>query len=478
MLDKIKLYINGMPRWKRGLWIGLIVAAPCLILALEAWLFGMHGTYGLVLVNRSIRYLFIILIAYGLAVPVISFLDAVVQSRRPADTIKLPSMPVRMLVIAGIIVPIALFGLLLGMGPNQRVGDKAPQLLLADGSGAHGVPDMAVCFWTKEPTQNTLYWGEGEEQLSIREQKPSRQHAFNLTDLLPDTEYWYRINRGEIFRFTTPPPAGEPLHFAIGSDAHIGAGASRTDLTINMLGQIENPRNDFDTFFFLGDFVELGFRDSHWQDAITIFSQTTSVIPSRPIIGNHDTIFGGLDLYKEYSYPLGMEMETGTRMYYRIDFNDIHFLLLDVEWSAESYTEAQNKWLERQLAVIPPEDWTIVMSHGYYYASGAEGYGWDWWDNPGTIKRVTPLFEKYDVDLVVSGHNHITEVLQKSDVTYLICGAFGGHPDPERTYTSPQSIWYNHGKYAFLDVTIDADEATIIFRDPDYNEMKSFTVTP
>ncbi|MFC1845842.1 metallophosphoesterase [Chloroflexota bacterium] len=478
MRDRIKTHIKGMPRWKKGLWIGLIAAPPCLILGLEAWLFSMHGTCGLVLVNHQIHYLFIILLVYGLAVPLIAFLDVWIQSRRQAGRIKLPSLYVLIIAIVGIVISIALFGLLLGMGPCHRVGDKSPQLLMADGSGANGIPDMAVCFWTLDPSQNILCWGTEDEQFTIKEQGPSQQHAFNLSDLHPDTEYWYRINQGEISRFTTPPPAGEPLHFAVGSDSHVGNSVSRTDLTVKMLRQIADPEYDYDAFFFLGDFVDLGFLDNLWQEAIEIFSPATSIIPGRPIIGNHDTLFGGLKLYEEYLYPDGMKLDIGTSMYYRIDFNDIHFLLLDLEWSAESYTAEQDRWLEQQLAGIPPEDWTIVMSHGYYYSSGAVGYGWDWWDNQSTIKRITPLFEKYDVDIVVSGHNHVLEVLQKSGVTYLICGAFGGPPEPERTYTSPQSIWYQRGVYAFLDVTINADKATIIFRNSDYNEIESFTITP
>lgn len=478
MLDKIRAYIHKMPRRKKGLWIGSVAASTCLIVGFEAWLFSLHGTLGLVQVNHSIRYLFIILVAYGLAVPVIAFLDVLIQSRRSVDRINLPSLPVRIAAIVGIVIPIAMFGFLFINGPCHRVGDKPPQLLLADGAGAHGIPDMAVCFWTLDASQNTLEWGTTEKQETVQEQKPSQQHAFNLPDLHPNTEYWYRIDGGEIFRFTTPPAADKPLRFAVGSDAHVGASTSRHDLTLKMLHQIADPEHNFDAFFFLGDFVDMGYQDSLWHKAIESFSPTTSVIPSRPIIGNHDTLFGGLNLYEDYCYPDGMELETGSRLYYRIDINDIHFLLLDLEWSAESYTAAQNEWLEKQLASIPPEDWTIVMSHGYYYSSGTVGYGWNWWDNQETIQRITPLFEKYDVDLVVSGHNHILEVLQESGVTYLICGAFGGPPEPERTYTSPQSIWYKSGAYAFMDVTIDAQAATIIFRDPDYNELRAFMVLP
>ena len=62
--------------------------------------------------------------------------------------------------------------------------------------------------------------------------------------------------------FNSPPANGEPLHFAVGSDAHFGAGDSRNDLTAKMLQQIADPTNNYNLFFYLGDLVEYGFKDS------------------------------------------------------------------------------------------------------------------------------------------------------------------------------------------------------------------------
>ena len=82
----------------------------------------------------------------------------------------------------------------------------------------------------------------------------------------------------------------------------------------------------------------------------------------------------------------------------------------------ETYTEAQAEWLEEQLKDIPEEDWTIVLSHGFYYASGIYSHGWKWYDNRETIDAITPLFEEYKVDLVCSGHLHNTEMLEENGV--------------------------------------------------------------
>jgi hypothetical protein len=116
------------------------------------------------------------------------------------------------------------------------------------------------------------------------------------------------------------------------------------------------------------------------------------------------------------------------------------------------------------------------MSHSFYYASGLEADGWKWYDNPETIALLTPLFEEYKVDLVFSGHDHHLELLENSGVVYAICGAFGGLPDPERTYTSPSSLWYLSGEYGFVDVSVSGNQSNLIFRNSDFEVLKTFTV--
>jgi UDP-2,3-diacylglucosamine pyrophosphatase LpxH len=266
------------------------------------------------------------------------------------------------------------------------------------------------------------------------------------------------------------------LHIAVGSDAHFGAGTNRNDLTAQMLDQISSPDNGYVYFFFLGDLVENGFQGSNWKAALQALSTTTSTIPTVFAAGNHDTLFVGFNNYKKYCYPTGLDSQSGSQLWHRIDTGKIHFLILDIEWSAESYTAQQAAWLEEQLKDIPADDWKIVMSHGFYYASGSVAGSWRWYDNPETIEALSPLFEKYGVDIVFSGHNHQLELLEKSGVTYVICGGFGGLPDPVRTYTSPASLWYTGEVYGFADVTIDEAESCILFRDSSYNILRSFTI--
>jgi hypothetical protein len=65
---------------------------------------------------------------------------------------------------------------------------------------------------------------------------------------------------------------------------------------------------------------------------------------------------------------------------------------------------AQTRWLESALAVARQDtsvDWIVVQVHQSACSSSASGPGSD----PGIAQQWLPLFDQYEVDLVMSGHN-------------------------------------------------------------------------
>jgi UDP-2,3-diacylglucosamine pyrophosphatase LpxH len=439
-----------------------------LIIAFLSWAFSQHGTIGLYRVNGFFRWIFLIFGFIGLIL-LLLVLSLQWLKTRGLRWLMVLTIVISMPVI--IILPVA-FSYTSGIF-SSGIGDTPPQVLMADGTGAFNVPNMAVVFNTEIDTQNTLVWGLVDTTAILKENKISHQHVFMLRDLKPDSIYQYRVNNGSIYSFATPAVDGQ-LHFAVASDAHYGAGTARNDYTAEMLAEIASPANSFNMFFFLGDLVEYGFQKSQWQQAFKSFSSTTSTIPTRFAVGNHDTLFSGFNNYNNYCYPEAMNVQTGSRLWYRIDAGKVHFLILDLEWSAESFTSAQAAWLETQLQSIPVDDWKIVMSHAFYYASGLEENGWKWYDNPETIEKLTPLFKEYGVDLVFSGHNHRLELLHNSGVVYAVCAPFGGLSDPAATYISASSIWNGTGGCGFVDITLNGEQCTLIFRNPQYEVLKTY----
>jgi UDP-2,3-diacylglucosamine pyrophosphatase LpxH len=444
------------------------------VFAFLAWAFSQHGTIGLYRVNGIFRWAFLLLGLIGIVLLLSALLLQRLLTGDKKRRLLWLSIITCLVALPALIIPPAAFLYVNGVF-SPGIGDTPPQIIMADGTGKYGIPDMAVVFNSEKAVKETLNWGLKDTKTKIQEDMPLKQHVFMLNNLQPDSMYQYQINSGPVFSFTTPATDGT-LHFAIGSDAHYGASTARNDLTAEMLGEIANPGNDFDVFFYLGDLVEHGFQKSQWQQAFKAFSGVTSTIPTRFTAGNHETLFSGFGDYKKYCYPEGMSLQTGSRLWYRIDVGKVHFLILDVEWSAESYTQAQAAWLETQLKSIPANEWKIVMSHGYYYSSGSFINGWKWYDNPETIEQLTPLFNKYKVDMVFSGHNHHMELLKNSGTVYAICAAFGGLPDPASTYKSPSSIWEISGGYGFIDVSLKGNQCTLIFRDPDYKVLETYTL--
>ncbi|APV43815.1 Calcineurin-like phosphoesterase [Dehalogenimonas formicexedens] len=451
------------------------LAGAIAVFVFLAWAFSQHGTLGLFRVNGEFHQYFIGAGVLGLVMLVLSGLYLWKRSRHNPRFPTLLTVFVSILSLFSMVVPSAAF-VYTGDVFAAGIGDTPPQLLIADGSGSSGIPNLAVCFNTRSPTKNTLEWGlAGGALARSQESAASTSHVFMLRDLVPDSRYEYRVNGGAPAYFNSLP-AGGKIRFAVGSDAHFGAADASRQASDAMLAQIADPANGYGMFFALGDLVEYGFTRGQWQEAFDSMASASATIPTRYLPGNHDTLFAGFGNFQDYCYPPGMDLQSGSPLWYRVDAGNVHFLCLDIEWSAESITVAQEAWLRAQLESIPAGDWKIVLCHGFFYASGSVSEGWPWYDNQETISRLGPLFEEFNVDLVFSGHAHQLELLRHAGVTYAVCGAFGGAPDEPRSYTSPASVWYENGSYGFADVSIDGNACTLTIRDPNGAPLKTISV--
>jgi len=129
-------------------------------------------------------------------------------------------------------------------------------------------------------------------------------------------------------------------------------------------------------------------------------------------LGNHDIRTDNGD--PQVSYP-GFNMQG---RYYTFRRDPVQFFALDTNHNAEWKT--QLAWLEQELS-RSDAPWKIVFGHHPIYSSGV--YGVD----RTFIKALTPIFQKYGVQLYINGHDHNYERTQSiKGTTYLICGAGAG----------------------------------------------------
>jgi hypothetical protein len=267
------------------------------------------------------------------------------------------------------------------------------------------------------------------------------------------------------------------LRLAISSDPHWGAPKSNAQERTSILQTIDV--GGYDAFFLLGDLAEQGFPEQGLREAATDLGRFLHHVPIRPMLGNHDALIGAAGRWSRYFFPASHSSDSGSPYYYRVDAGRTHILVLNLLWGEEEFDTAQRNWLTENLESIPREDAVIVLSHCYFYASGYKDpeSGSLWYDHPGTIREISPILEKYGVDLVVSGHNHYMELLEHNGVTYAIIGAMGGVPDPEPSYHSPASTWMKTATHGFLDVESYADHLELVFRDSSGGELHRISVS-
>ena len=456
----------------------LIVAAPVVTGLVMGWLFSLDGTLGLYQWMPEYRSIFIAVGVLGISAPLLTLVALVAHRAR-----RLLGILAVVFALLGVLAPLALVGYFL---PNSfKLAPSTPPLLLVtDGAGVNGVPNLALVFRTAQETQNTLYYGEEALSQQVAEPRAVREHLLPLKNLKPGTRYQWRLNDGATCTFATPAvqASSDPLyHLAVGGDSHFGDSLSASasgDPTIvpSIFKFVAEPLNQFNAFFVVGDSVNMGATLEDWQIALEKFAPFTCSVPLRPLMGNHDAIINGTPQYLAYFYPQGMATPIGTRDYYRIDAGRVHLILLKMLWGVESFSAEQRAWFVTQLEAIPADEWTVVLMHSMVYSSGSVVDGAAWYDPIEMVQQVAPLLEKYKVDLVISGHNHDLEFLQKNGVSYAVVGGLGGALDPVASHISPASVWYAPGQYGFLDVTILYDTIELSFRDPTGNELKSLSI--
>ncbi len=160
-------------------------------------------------------------------------------------------------------------------------------------------------------------------------------------------------------------------------------------------------------------------------------------------LGNHDILTE--DGEPQVRYP-GFNM--GGR-YYTFRRDAVEFFALDTNLTNEWNT--QLAWLEAELG-RSDAPWKIVFGHHNIYSSGHYGV------TKYLVRDLSPLLQKYGVQLYINGHEHHYERTQPiNGTTYLSCGAGAG------TRSVDHSTWtaYAASQLSFAAIEVYSDRIEI-----------------
>jgi hypothetical protein len=208
--------------------------------------------------------------------------------------------------------------------------------------------------------------------------------------LRPGTAYEYCIAGAEgLHRFRTAPARPAPFSFVWLSDTHNQPAAA----TLLAAALERLPDQAFCTIS--GDLVGTG---QHREDWDQFWRHLAAYAPERPVMpsmGNHDCIDGlGPEGYlSQFALPAnGAPALRRGRSYY-FEYSGLLFVALD----ATDSVPAQRAWLEATLKASKAR-WKVVVFHFPPYSLEE--------DYPDIRREWCPIFDKYGVDLALSGHVH------------------------------------------------------------------------
>ena len=274
-----------------------------------------------------------------------------------------------------------------------------------------------VLWATERSTRDTLtYWIEGiADTIRIADPVPVDRHRARLRGLSPDAAVGYRVRAGgvatgvEVFR--TAPVRGAPdsLDVLIWGDSGWGSEAQ-----VDLARQMERL-HDVALALHTGDIAyEDGSEVAFTQRYFRVYRRFLARVPVYPVPGNHDVrTDGGRPMDEAFVLPGAAE--TAGRRYYSFDWGQAHFIALDSNEEGGVRSDLrvrgrQYRWLVCDLSVAaadPRTRWIVVYLHHPPYSAGTglSGHGSD-----RTLRDVlAPVFDRYEVDLVFSGHDHIYE---------------------------------------------------------------------
>jgi hypothetical protein len=160
-------------------------------------------------------------------------------------------------------------------------------------------------------------------------------------------------------------------------------------------------------------------------------------------LGNHDS------REQRYYKPFNMDGQ----LYYTLKApkQDVRFFALESTYMDQD----QLKWVENELSKSG-EKWKIVFFHHPLYSS-ARTHG-------STLKLrevLEPLFIKYNVSLVLNGHDHTYERIKpQNGILYFVEGSSGQLRKGDLRKDSPLTAFGNDTDRAFMLMEIDGDLLT------------------
>lgn len=289
-----------------------------------------------------------------------------------------------------------------------------------DESGKQATP---VVHFGTDKNALTAYTGKASAvDTSLTGGVAYHTNQVTVTGLKENTTYYYTVEKNGVqtepvvyktgsfsnvkMLYVGDPQVGASKGQTQGSDALVAdAGAANTAARNDSFGwnrtlEIATAQNpDLNFIISAGDQVNKTGKAKEEEYAGYLDPDALVSLPVATTIGNHDSLNADYDYhFNNPNETDNGQTEAGGDYYY--SYGPGLFIVLNTN----NYNAAEHaQTIEEAAKAYPDAAWRIVTIHQDIYGSG-----YDHSDTDGMILRtqLTPIFDQYDIDVVLQGHDH------------------------------------------------------------------------
>lgn len=241
----------------------------------------------------------------------------------------------------------------------------------------------------------------------------TRIHEVHVCGLSTGTTYWYKVGGpgawSEVYDYATAPAKGttEAWSFAVTGDSRNNRDNAWP------ISQRRIRDRGVALQVFSGDAVFIGALQTDWEEFFGAtdgdfgISDLHARVAFMPSNGNHDAL--AVNYVGQFAVP--QEVTPGERgqgeEWYSFDYGNAHFVVLnDTVLDNAVLAGAQGTWLDADLRAVDRDvtPWVFAVHHRPFYTCESN-------HRPDLNLRSAwqPIFDRHQVDLVFTGHNHVYE---------------------------------------------------------------------
>ncbi len=337
-----------------------------------------------------------------------------------------------------------------------------------------------VCWVTATAGTGTVQYGTTQQYGATATQTASvREHQVRIAGLTPGTRYFYRATGGgftDTGSFRTASTGNAPFRF-------VAMGETHTEDAISGFSEEVVAADPF-CILDASDQVDNGLVRGEWDDFFTFGEAFYPNVPLFAAVGNHtyNTSAGiplpgwlGKTVFKAFMNNPGNEE------WFEVRNGNTLVLALNSTWYLESPSRiftTQRDWLDARLRAaadgVNDPTFKVVLMHVPLFSSGPlyrEAL-----ERIPLRSRFQPLFERYGVDLVLSGHDKMNEHSLRNGVHYaqVATGEIGYAYGTRNT----SSLWRDRVTRMILVTEASATGLTCRYVDAAGVERYRFTIAP